>query len=163
MDPTGGGAVGKAASELLNEMQKAQAELQKQAEQLQKTGTSSFRETMEAQKTNAPQPAQQVEAAHEAQRVLTTAKINSTQASTRVGEASKSEQSRMLKLLDGLITGQDKMSSILQMATSHRQFTSQELLAMQAGVFRFSQELELTSKVVEQATSGMKQTMNTQV
>ena len=32
-----------------------------------------------------------------------------------------------------------------------------------AGVYRFTQELELTGKVVEKATSGIKQTMNTQV
>jgi len=34
---------------------------------------------------------------------------------------------------------------------------------MQAGVYRFTQELELTSKVVEKATATIKQTMNTQV
>ena len=38
-----------------------------------------------------------------------------------------------------------------------------ELLAVQAGVYKFSQELELTSKVVEKATSGVKQTLQTQV
>jgi hypothetical protein len=51
----------------------------------------------------------------------------------------------------------------MKMALSGRQFTPPELLAMQAGVYRFSQELELTSKVIEKATSGIKQTMNTQV
>jgi anion-transporting ArsA/GET3 family ATPase len=163
MDPTGGGAVGKAAGELLQEMQKAQNELQKQTDQLQKAGSTSFQQAMEAQQTHAPQAVQQVEAAHEAARVLSAAKINAAQASTRVGEASKVEQSRMLKLLDGLISGQDKLSSIMHLATSGKQFSPNELLAMQAGVYRFSQELDLTSKVVEQATTGMKQTMNTQV
>jgi hypothetical protein len=164
MDPTGGGAIGKAASELLEEMKKAQTELQSQADQAQKSGSAqSFQNVMETQQTNAPQHVRQVDAAHEAQRVLVTAKINATQAGTRVGEANKVEQSRMLKMLDGLISGQDKMGDIMKMAVSGRQFNATELLVMQAGVYRFSQELDLTSKVVEKSTSGIKQTMNTQV
>ena len=164
MDPTGGGAVGKAASELLQEMEKAQSQLQKQGDAAGKVGNAnSFQQTMESQQATAPTAVRPVEATHEAMRVLSTAKINANQASTRVGEASKIEQSRMTKMLDGLISGQDKMARIMEMATSNKQFTSQELLVMQAGVMRYSQELDLTSKVVEQATSGLKQTMNTQV
>jgi hypothetical protein len=49
------------------------------------------------------------------------------------------------------------------MATSGKTYGNQELLAIQASVYKFSQELELTSKVVEKATSGVKQTMQTQV
>ena len=44
-----------------------------------------------------------------------------------------------------------------------KSFTPTELLAVQAGVYKFSQELELTSKVVEKATDGVKQTLQTQV
>ena len=66
-------------------------------------------------------------------------------------------------MIEGLVSGQDKMTQIMEMAMSGKQMGPQELLAMQAGVYRFSQELELTSKVVEKATSGIKQTMNTQV
>ena len=49
------------------------------------------------------------------------------------------------------------------MATSGKTFSNQQLLAVQASVYKFSQELEMTSKVVEKATSGVKQTMQTQV
>ena len=59
--------------------------------------------------------------------------------------------------------GQDKMAGLMKLAMSGKKFNSTELLALQAGVYRFSQELEITSKVVEKATSGIKQTMNTQV
>jgi hypothetical protein len=51
----------------------------------------------------------------------------------------------------------------MNMALSGKQFSPTELLAMQAGVYRFSQELDLTSKVVQQFASGVKQTLNTQV
>ena len=55
------------------------------------------------------------------------------------------------------------MSKIIKLATSGRTFNPTELLAIQAGVYKFSQELELTSKVVEKATDGVKQTLQTQV
>ena len=55
------------------------------------------------------------------------------------------------------------MGKIIKLATSGRSFTPTELLAVQAGVYKFSQELELTSKVVEKATDGVKQTLQTQV
>jgi hypothetical protein len=67
------------------------------------------------------------------------------------------------KLLGGVMSGQNKLDGIIKMATSGRQFNPTELLAIQAGVYKFSQELELTSKVVEKATSGVKQTLQTQV
>lgn len=39
----------------------------------------------------------------------------------------------------------------------------QEMLQMQALVYSYSQRVDLTTKVVENATSGIKQVMNTQV
>ena len=75
----------------------------------------------------------------------------------------KTRDTQLTKILSSLITGQDKMSKIIKLATSGRSFTPTELLAVQAGVYKFSQELELTSKVVEKATDGVKQTLQTQV
>ena len=69
----------------------------------------------------------------------------------------------MVEIIEQLAGGQDKMSNIMNLALSGKKFSSSELLAMQAGIYRFSQELEITSKGVEKATSGIKQTMNTQV
>ena len=59
--------------------------------------------------------------------------------------------------------GQNKLEEIINLSLSGRNFSSSELLALQAGVYRFTQELELTSKVVEKGTATIKQTMNTQV
>lgn len=49
------------------------------------------------------------------------------------------------------------------MAESGRTFSPAELLAMQAYTYRASQELELAGKVVEKATSGLKQVLQTQL
>ena len=38
-----------------------------------------------------------------------------------------------------------------------------ELLSLQASMYKYSQELDLTSKVVEKATSGLKDVVKTQV
>ena len=165
MNPSGAG-IGQAAGELMKEIQKVQADVQKLEQQ--KTGgpNQAFQDALRNQQT-APIGNQlqvnQTQAATAAQNVLMQAKINTTSPSTRVGEAQKTENSKMATMLESLVNGQDKMTNIMNMALSGRQFNPAELLAMQAGVYRFSQELELTGKVVEKATSGIKQTMNTQV
>jgi hypothetical protein len=166
MDAGSGGGIGKAAGELLQEMQKAQQDLNK-LEQTKGGGqTQSFDNVMQNQAPQGVQEVGNVNQVHEvnkAANILQTAKLNATSPSTRVGAAEKAERGKMADMLNELINGQDKMSKIMNMALSGRQFSPPELLAMQAGVYRFSQELELTSKVVEKATSGIKQTMNTQV
>lgn len=161
MDQTGGSGIGKAAGELMQEMQKAQAEMQK----LEKSSTSASGQAFQdaLQQAQGVQQTNAVQATQQATNVLATAKIQATSPSTRVNGAAKAEQSRMADMLERLVNGQDKMEGIMKMALSGRQFTPSELLAMQAGVYKFSQELELTSKVIEKATSGIKQTMNTQV
>ena len=67
------------------------------------------------------------------------------------------------RIMEDVMQGQNKLEEIINLSLSGRNFSTPELLAMQAGVYRFTQELELTSKVVEKATSTIKQTMNTQV
>jgi hypothetical protein len=41
--------------------------------------------------------------------------------------------------------------------------SNSEMLSLQAGMYKYTQELELTGKVVEKATSGLKDTLKTQV
>lgn len=167
MDPAGGGGIGKAAAEMMKEMQQAQNEMQ-QLQEIQKPGganNNAFQQHMEAQRsqTHRVQEAGKANQVNSPVNILQQARANASLPSTRVGAAAKAKQSRVVKMLQGLIGGQDKMTQIMNMALSGRQMSPPELLAMQAGVYRFSQELELTSKVVEKATSGIKQTMNTQV
>jgi len=70
---------------------------------------------------------------------------------------------KITTLLQGVMNGQGKLNKIIKLATSGKAFSPTELIAIQAGVYKFSQELELTSKVVEKATDGIKQTLQTQV
>jgi len=70
---------------------------------------------------------------------------------------------KVTKVLEGVLGSTNKLNSIIKMATSGKSFSPTELLAIQAGVYKFSQELELVSKVVEKATDGIKQTLQTQV
>lgn len=75
----------------------------------------------------------------------------------------KTEKTDFNKVFTGLISGQGKLDQIIKLATSGKSFSPTELIAIQAGVYKFSQELELTSKVIEKATDGVKQTLQTQV
>lgn len=66
--------------------------------------------------------------------------------------------------LVGEVAGaQARLDKILALAQSGRSFSPAELLAFQAHAYRASQELDLAGKVVEKATSGVKQTLTTQV
>lgn len=69
----------------------------------------------------------------------------------------------MMKMLGDLEHGQGMMDKLIQSGLSGRQFSNSELLSLQAGMYKYTQELELTGKVVEKATSGLKDTLKTQV
>lgn len=162
-DPVSGG-LGQAVSELMKEMQQAQSELTK----LEKPGGSGqggedFGQKLDGMRTQEIQSTNEVQPAQRAANVLTQARIEANSPTMRVGEAASSERSQIASMLDSMVNGQDKMSRIMKVALSGREFSPSELIALQAGVYRFSQELDLTSKVIEKSTSGIKQTMNTQV
>jgi hypothetical protein len=162
-----GSGISQTAGELMKEMQKAQADMQKLDSK--QTGGSNFKDTMDAHGLGGANQVNNVNATHHVQattkasNILAQAKINAATPSVRVNPAANAERGKWADMLNDIIGGQDKMNGIMKMALSGRQFSPPELLAMQAGVYRFSQELELTSKVIEKATSGIKQTMNTQV
>ncbi len=58
---------------------------------------------------------------------------------------------------------QTRMDEILKAAESGKSFSPAELLSLQTHVYRASQELDLAGKVVEKATGGVKQVLQTQV
>ena len=66
-------------------------------------------------------------------------------------------------MLDQVQAAQSRMDHILQLAESGKAFSPAELLSLQAHVYRASQELDLAGKVVEKATNGVKQVLQTQV
>lgn len=65
--------------------------------------------------------------------------------------------------LDRLQAAQRRMDEVLRLAESGRGFSPAELLALQAQVYRASQQLDLAGKVVEKATGGVKQLLQTPV
>lgn len=67
------------------------------------------------------------------------------------------------RVLDSVTAAQKKMDQILKVAESGKNFSAAELLSLQAHVYRASQELDLAGKVVEKATGGLKQVLQTQV
>jgi hypothetical protein len=161
MDFSGGSGIGKAARELMSEMQKMQQQEQNSPDKAgQSSDSKSFQDTMNAQMSQA---AQQVQAPTGPAEILSQAKVDAATPSQRVNPAAEANRSYWGNMIEELVGGQDKMQGIMNMALSGQQFSPPELIAMQAGVYKYAQELELTSKVVEKATSGIKQTMNTQV
>ncbi len=51
----------------------------------------------------------------------------------------------------------------VSLAAKNDRLSPAQLLAVQSGVLRSSLELDITSKVIEKVSSGVKQTMNNQV
>lgn len=65
--------------------------------------------------------------------------------------------------LDRVSSAQKRMDDVLALAQSGKSFSPAELLALQSQVYRASQEIDLAGKVVEKATGGIKQVLQTQL
>lgn len=79
-------------------------------------------------------------------------------------KAETGKTSTMLSHVVGeLEKGQVNMDKLIKAGASGKTFSNAELLSLQAGMYKYTQELDLTSKVVEKATSGLKDTLKTQV
>jgi hypothetical protein len=85
------------------------------------------------------------------------------QAGERVDSVRAARSQQAVQVLDRVTEAQKRLDNILALAESGRSFSPAELLAVQAHVYRASQELDLAGKVVEKATGGVKQVLQTQV
>jgi hypothetical protein len=65
--------------------------------------------------------------------------------------------------LDGLRTDETKLDKMMDNSLSGADMSQQELLEMQSLLYAYSQKVDMASKAVSNAASGMKQIMNTQV
>lgn len=96
-------------------------------------------------------------------------KLRPDATTTRAAEPvkNKAEASRvmggMMDMMKDLEKGQGVMDKLINSGLSGKHISNSELLALQAGMYKYTQELELTGKVVEKATSGLKDTLKTQV
>ncbi|HEX8703114.1 MAG TPA: ATP-dependent helicase HrpB [Myxococcaceae bacterium] len=82
---------------------------------------------------------------------------------TRVDAVQSARGQQAAQMLDRVDQAQKRLDHILKLAESGKSFSPAELLAIQAHVYRASQELDLAGKVVEKATSGVKQVLQTQI
>lgn len=81
---------------------------------------------------------------------------------TQKGEVTKSN-SMIMGMMASMEKGQVAIDKLVNGAFNGKNFSNAELLQLQAGMYKYTQELELTGKVVEKATSGLKDTLKTQV
>jgi hypothetical protein len=62
-----------------------------------------------------------------------------------------------------LVEGERRLDRVVQAAMQGREFTVQELIGIQAMVFRHVQEMEVVSRLVDRLTGAVKTTLQTQV
>lgn len=67
------------------------------------------------------------------------------------------------RVAERVLAAQEKLDKVLELAQSGKTFNTAELIALQAHVYGASQEIDLASKVVEKATSGLKTLLQTQL
>ena len=67
------------------------------------------------------------------------------------------------KMIVDLEKGQIALDRLINGSLRGKAFSQTDLLALQASMYKYSQELDLTGKVVEKATNGLKDTLKTQV
>ena len=161
-DPISGGA-SKVAEQMLKEVQTAmdQADVAQQ-----QTPETQFNQVMESQRVGETQPGAQAQSSTDVIRgAMDSSRGNNfpvVPPEQRAIDTSRLTNG-LKRIVEDVMQGQNKFGKVLDLAMSGREFSHTELLALQAGVYRFSQELELTSKVIEKGTSAIKQTLNTQV
>ncbi len=66
-------------------------------------------------------------------------------------------------MLQSVERARGRLDGLLAEARRGRTFTAQELLALQADAYRYSQTVEVASRVVEHGAQAVKQAVNTQV
>jgi hypothetical protein len=160
----------------------AQQKLPDQAAQQAKAGPSKFDQSLKSQGADPSQKAQQAQAANQVQHVDKAKQIEqagkieksslnkvsdkvTAKGMDPVGQ--KAEVGKSTSLLKGMFEnmekGQASMDKLINGGLSGKNFSNTDMLSMQAGMYKYTQELELTGKVVEKATSGLKDTLKTQV
>ena len=79
-----------------------------------------------------------------------------------VARAETPARNMLTDAIHSLERGQRFVDRVIRRALAGRDFSQAELLAIQAGVYRYTQELELFSRMVEKTIAAVRQTMQTQ-
>lgn len=161
----------------------AQQKLPEAAQQVNKAGPSKFDASLKGQGPDAAGKVGQAQHAQQIQKMDQVKHVDQIQKTDKAGlnkldknitgkgmdpvaqktEVSKSS-SMMSSMMANLEKGQTHIDKLINGGISNgKSMSNQELLSMQAGMYKYTQELDLVSKVVEKATSGLKDTLKTQV
>lgn len=145
-----------------------------------------------AQDAQAPQKAQAAQAAQQAQAAQAAAQVQQTQRVQEVAKTDgirlnklatalsqpnspkaldpvqgKQETSKAVTMMSNMVSdmekGQGTLDKLINAGLHGLKFSNTELLGLQAGMYKYSQELDLTGKVVDKATSALKEALKTQV
>ena len=102
--------------------------------------------------------------------VLEATQANQADPTARVDVASpaqKVERSSAAQKLDNFVEGvfkdQAKIEKMMRRCVRGKTLSQPELLRLQGLIYGYAQKVELASKIVDKATGGLKQVMNTQV
>ena len=136
--------------------QLVQQTLPDQAAQASKSGESKF----DAVLADKAQAAGGTEAAGKAGAVQGADPVPQVQS---VGKTERPTLNMVSRVVSELEQGQLRLDKLIDAGVSGKQFSNAELLSLQASMYKYTLELDLTSKVVEKATSGLKDTLKTQV
>lgn len=148
-----------------------------------KTGASKFDQAMahKADQAQATNQVNQVQQTQQAQQVQKTAHVDQVQKAGKVDETDKARATKRNDPVHGKSEAQKPQTALEQVLTDMEgrnaamdkfisqavngkvKLNQQQLLGLQAKVSQYSLELDLTGKVVEKATNGLKDTLRTQV
>ena len=89
--------------------------------------------------------------------------LNETAAPPRDPRPVEAQTTPGRALIVRALAAETKVDALLEAAARGKTFSAAELLALQATVFRYSQTVEIVSRVADRLVGAIKQTMSTQV
>ncbi|MCB9638802.1 MAG: hypothetical protein H6728_07535 [Myxococcales bacterium] len=157
-----GGGAAKIAMQQMQQMQNAQP--QNQQVGMQGGNAAKFQQSMQTQQINQPQQINQVNQTQKVEKTRSIRDIAQTQKTQSTAGAQKSNTAKGVeRFLENMGNRKSDVDRLMKQAMSGKSFNNKELIVLQYKVSTFSLEMDLVSKVVEKASSGIKQAMNTQV
>jgi hypothetical protein len=104
--------------------------------------------------------ADKARSAQPAQAVRSTETVRQVESVSRTEKPGLNLVSHVVRELE---TGHLRLEKLIKASAAGKRFSNAELLSLQASMYKYTLELDLTSKVVEKATSGLKDVVKTQV
>jgi hypothetical protein len=92
-----------------------------------------------------------------------TTKTQPSQFDAKLQEKAPISQTPLSNIVQSIETGGLRVDALIKTSLSGKNMSNGELLAMQAGLYRYTQELDLCSKVVDKAVNGLRDVLKTQV